>query len=145
MNTTFLKLMAPCVLVLSSVAAIAQGSSDEPNSRPVTAIPYYADPALSPDGSEIAFASGGDIWTVPSGGGEARLLVSHPDNDSRPVYSPDGKFLAFNSTRTGNGDVYSLNLSTNELKRLTYDDGADEVSAWSRDGKYVYFGSTSRE
>ena len=40
--------------------------------------PYFSDPCPSPDGSEIAFVSGGDIWTVPSKGGEARLLVSHP-------------------------------------------------------------------
>jgi Tol biopolymer transport system component/C-terminal processing protease CtpA/Prc len=107
--------------------------------------PYYADPGLSPDGTEIAFASGGDIWTVPAAGGEARLLISHPDNDSRPVYSPDGKYLVFNSTRTGNGDVYLLNFSTNEIRRLTYDDGLEEASAWSPDGRFIYFSSSAKD
>ena len=105
----------------------------------------FAEPSLSPDGTEIAFVSGGDIWTAPIGGGEARLLVSHADNESRPLYSPDGKFLAFSSARTGNGDIYLLTLETGDLKRLTYDDGNDVLSAWSRDGKLLYFQATSRD
>ncbi len=55
------------------------------------ALPSFGEPGISPDGSEIAFVSGGDIWTVSSGGGEARLLVSHPATESRPLYSPDGE------------------------------------------------------
>ena len=55
------------------------------------AVPTFAEPGISPDHSEIAFVSGGDVWTVPSTGGVARLLVSHPASESRPLYSPDGK------------------------------------------------------
>jgi tricorn protease len=106
---------------------------------------YYADPGISPDGSTIAFSSGGDIWTVPVTGGDARLLIAHPAYESRPIYSPDGKWLAFNSNRTGNGDVYLLNLATSELRRLTYDDGNEDVSGWSADGKYVYFSTASHD
>lgn len=100
---------------------------------------------MAPNGAEIAFVSGGDIWTVPTAGGEARLLVSHPDNESRPLYSPDGKYLAFVSSRTGNGDIYLLTLETGSIKRLTYDDGAEVLNAWSPDSKMVYFQSTSRD
>ncbi|HEX5085970.1 MAG TPA: LpqB family beta-propeller domain-containing protein, partial [Blastocatellia bacterium] len=89
--------------------------------------------------------SGGDIWTAPVGGGEARLLISHPANESRPLYSPDGKRLAFVSTRTGAGDVYLLTFATGELKRLTFDDAAEQLDAWSRDGRFIYFSSTSRD
>lgn len=109
------------------------------------ATPYFSDPALSPDGKEIAFVTGGDIWTVPADGGEARILIAHAATESRPVFSPDGSTLAFNSTRSGNGDVYTINLLTGKLTRITYDDGGDEVSNWSKDGKYLYFGSTSRD
>ncbi|WP_338874337.1 DPP IV N-terminal domain-containing protein [Spirosoma sp. SC4-14] len=105
----------------------------------------FAEPSLSPDGSEVAFVSGGDIWTVPATGGEARLLVSHPDNESRPLYSPNGKQLAFISSRTGNGDVYLLTIETGAIKRLTYDDGAEVLNGWSPDGKMVYFQSTSHD
>jgi len=107
--------------------------------------PYFTEPAISPDGSEIAFVSGGDIWTVPAAGGEAYLLVSHPANESRPLYSPDGSRLAFVSTRTGNGDIYLLTLNTGDLKRLTFDDNNDQLDEWSADGHWIYFTSSSRD
>src|SRR5215207_2040101 len=88
---------------------------------------YFTEPALAPDRSEIAFISGGDIWAVPAAGGEARLLLSHPANESRPAYSPDGRKLAFVSNRTGGGDIYILNFATNDVMRLTFDDGAEQL------------------
>ncbi len=108
-------------------------------------LPSFSDPAISPDRKEIAFVSGGDIWSVPAEGGEARLLVSHPATESHPMYSPDGKKLAFVSTRTGNGDIYVLTFATGELKRLTFDDGLDLLNAWSRDARWIYFSSTSHD
>ena len=75
------------------------------------ALPSLSDPAISPDGREIAFASGGDIWTVAAAGGEAHLLVTHPATESRPLYSPDGTKMAFVSTRTGAGNIYVLTLA----------------------------------
>ncbi|MDB4890419.1 MAG: peptidase, partial [Gemmatimonadetes bacterium] len=104
-----------------------------------------AEPSLSPDHREIAFVSGGDIWTVPYAGGEARLLVSHPATESKPLYSPDGTRLAFVSNRTGNGDVYVLTLATGDVRRLTFDDVNDALDNWSRDGKWLYFSSASRD
>ncbi|MVN76526.1 PDZ domain-containing protein [Hymenobacter sp. HMF4947] len=112
---------------------------------PPTALPSFAEPSVSPDRQEIAFVSGGDIWTVPVAGGEARLLVAHPATESRPLYAPDGKSLAFVSTRSGNGDIYLLTFESGELKRLTFDDGLDQLDAWSADGKYLYYSSTSRD
>lgn len=108
-------------------------------------IPYLTEPALSPDRREIAFVSGGDVWTVPSEGGTAQLLVSHPASESRPLFSPDGKRLAFVSNRTGAGDIYVLNLETSDLQRLTFDDANDQLDAWSRDGRWIYFSSTSKD
>src|SRR5215210_5837686 len=111
------------------VAAAAQSGAP-------AAVPTFAEPGISPDHSEIAFASGGDIWTVPTAGGVARLLVSHPANESRPLYSPDGRKLAFISTRTGGGDIYVMTFASGDLRRVTFDDGADQLDAWSPDGKY---------
>ncbi|MEP6847364.1 MAG: LpqB family beta-propeller domain-containing protein, partial [Acidobacteriota bacterium] len=119
---------------VSVVANFAQGSAA-----------YMTEPSISPDRKEIAFVSGGDIWTVPAGGGAAQLLVSHPATESRPMYSPDGTRLAFVSTRTGNGDIYVLNLQSGDLKRFTFDDGADILDGWSRDGKWLYFSSSARD
>ncbi|GAB4005738.1 S41 family peptidase [Spirosoma migulaei] len=141
MHTSPTRLLLHCLL-LTLVAIPSVGQTQPPTPAPKFA---YAEPSLSPDGSELAFVSGGDIWTVPTGGGEARLLVSHPDNESRPLYSPDGKYVAFSSSRTGNGDIYLLTLETGTIKRLTYDDGNEVLNAWSRDSKLVYFQSTSRD
>ncbi len=111
----------------------------------VEGLPSFTEPAISPDRSEIAFVSGGDVWTVAAGGGDAHLLVSHPSYDSRPLYSPDGKTLAFMSTRTGGGDIYLLTLATSELRRLTFADGSEHLDSWSRDGKWIYYSSTGED
>ncbi|HJZ81924.1 MAG TPA: S41 family peptidase [Pyrinomonadaceae bacterium] len=131
-------LIALLLLALCPVVITAQ-----PVAR--TAQPYFTEPALSPDGSEIAFVSGGDIWTVAATGGEAHLLVSNPATESRPLYSPDGRKLAFGSSRTGNGDIYILTIDTGDLKRLTFDDSNDQLDAWSADGRWIYFSSGSRD
>ncbi|WP_419802289.1 S41 family peptidase [Mucilaginibacter sp.] len=137
------KLQVACLafLLAAAPAAFAQNVAQ----KTIAGVSYFSDPAISPDGSEIAFTSGGDIWTVAAVGGDAHLLISDPAYDSRPIYSPDGNYLAFTSTRTGNGDIYIFNLKTNGLKRLTFDDGNESLSAWSPDGKYVYYASTSRD
>src|SRR4030095_4072289 len=54
-----------------------------------TGLPSFGEPGISPDGTTIAFVSGGDIWEVPARGGDARLLVSHPATESRPIFAPD--------------------------------------------------------
>jgi tricorn protease len=110
-----------------------------------TARVSLAEPAVAPDRAEVVFVSGGDIWTAPLAGGEARLLISHPAAESRPLYSPDGKRLAFTSTRSGGVDIYVLELGSAEIRRVTYDDAAERLDAWSPDGKYLYFSSASRD
>ena len=103
--------------------------------------PSLAEPSLSPDGTEVAFVSGGDIWTAPAAGGVAHLLVSDPATESRPIYSPDGAHLAFMSNRGGTTNIYLLTLATGEVKRLTWADANEQLDGWSRDGKWVYFAS----
>lgn len=129
------------LLVLTLVAVPSLGPAVAPPA-PRAAL---SEPSLSPDRREIAFVSGGDIWTVAAGGGEARLLVSHAAYDSRPLYAPDGRSVAFQSTRTGNGDIYVLSLTGGPLRRITFDDAADQLDAWSRDGKWLYFSSGSKD
>jgi len=106
--------------------------------------PALFEPSLSPDAKTVVFVAGGDVWSAPSSGGDARLLVAHPATEGRPLFSPDGKSLAFTSTRTGNGDIYVVDLGSGQTRRITYDDAADRLDAWSRDGKWIYFSSNSR-
>ena len=132
-------------LAVGAILGASLGLPLMTQAAPLLPVPYFTEPAISPDRQELAFVSGGDIWTVPVAGGEARLLVAHPSNESRPLYSPDGQSLAFTSTRTGNGDIYLLNFASGELKHLTFDDALDQLDGWSADGRYLYFSSSSRD
>src|SRR5262245_49983723 len=127
------------IMILTVIMTLCAASQTRPSA------PAFSEPSLAPDGSEIAFVSGGDIWVVPASGGKAQLLVALPAMEGRPIYSPDGKYLAFTSTRTGNGDIYVLALATGELRRLTWDDGSEQLDAWSRDSQWIYFSSSSHD
>ncbi|MEP7002183.1 MAG: peptidase S41, partial [bacterium] len=138
---------SPHIRALAVSILVLIGTSTTLNARApgATSTPSMAEPSLSPDHREIAFVSGGDIWTVPFAGGDARLLVSHPATEGRPLWSPDGTRLAFTSNRTGNGDIYVLTFATGDLRRITFDDVNDVLDNWSRDGTWLYFSSTSRD
>ncbi len=127
-----------------SVAAVAGGWAGAVAAAPA-ALPSLSEPALSPSGAELAFVSGGDIWTVPAKGGQARLLVTHAATESRPLYSPDGRRLAFVSTRAGAANIYVLTLATGAVTRLTYADSSETLDGWSRDGKWIYFTSGAND
>ncbi len=135
---TVRRLPAAALFMALAVVGLAHAQSIVPK-------PALAAPALSPDGSEIAFASGGDIWTVPATGGVARLLITDPATEDRPVYSPDGKQLAFTSTRNGAPNIYILTLASGAVRRLTWSDAAEQLDAWSRDGKWIYFSSGAND
>lgn len=99
-------------------------------------------PALSPDGTKIAFSYMGDLWLVSSEGGKAERLTNNVAYDREPVWSPDGKWLAFSSDRLGNNDVFLLPVSGGEIKQLTHHTGNDVATAFSPDGKWVLFTSS---
>jgi Tol biopolymer transport system component len=132
-------------LVFLTAGLLATRQAPFEQAAPAAPAYSFAEPGISPDGREIAFVSGGDIWSVPADGGEARLLVADPTNDRRPMFSPDGQHLAFVSSRTGGGDIYLLALGTGTVRRLTWDDGTENLDGWSRDSRWVYFNSTSRD
>ena len=81
--------------------------------------------AISPDGSQIAFAYKGDIWTVPVAGGQAKQLTTHSAYDSYPVWSPDSKNIAFVSTREGSRDVWIMPREGGAPHRLTTNSGSE--------------------
>jgi len=125
-------------LLFATVALIAVQAHAAPK-------PSLAEPSLSADGAEIAFVSGGDIWTVPAAGGTASLLVTDAATEGRPLYSPDGRELAFTSTRAGAANVYVLTLATGRLRRLTFSDANEQLDGWSRDGRWIYISGPSND
>src|SRR4051794_18988809 len=88
------------------------------------------DPQLSPDGSRVIFVrtttdlkSGdrnADIWTVPAdGSGPAKELIAGSKTDNTPRFSPDGRSIAFISTRDGAPQVYVADAKGENLRRIT--------------------------
>jgi dipeptidyl aminopeptidase/acylaminoacyl peptidase len=110
---------------------------------------------FSPDSKEICFtavtdkmeaiSTNGDLFTVPVAGGENKRITTQPGFDGEPVYSPDGKYIAYHAqlTREYESDRWRVMLydrETGKTENLTegFDRSADEL-AWSADSKSIYF------
>jgi tricorn protease len=91
--------------------------------------------------SHAAFAYGGDIWISNLNGGLAVRLTSTPAVESNPHFSPDGKWLAFTSNRSGNSAVYIVPIDGGTPKRLTWHPSSAVARGWSPDGKRVIYAS----
>ena len=92
-------------------------------------------PNLSPDGETLLFARDGDIWKVPTRGGQASRVTFDSTNESQPIYSPDGDRIAFMSDRTGSNQVYVMPASGGEPKQLTFHSEGYSLQDWYPDGK----------
>src|SRR6266481_3480183 len=106
---------------------------------------------VSPDGKWVAYTvatpdmeanrNASNLWIVPTAGGET-LQLTQSGHDSSPVWSRDGKTIAFLSSRSGTSQVYLLSMEGGEAKQFTHlSTGADLVK-WSRDGKTIAFTSS---
>jgi Tol biopolymer transport system component/C-terminal processing protease CtpA/Prc len=98
-------------------------------------------PAISPDGKSIVFGYKGDLFKVASEGGQAVPLTLLESHEYMPVWSHDGKWIAFASDRYGNFDVFIMPSAGGEATRLTYNSANDVPYDFSADDKYVLFGS----
>ncbi|MEP0815253.1 MAG: PD40 domain-containing protein [bacterium] len=96
-------------------------------------------PQVSPDGTKVLFSYNGDLWTVPTTGGEAKRLTDNTAYERNGVWSPDGTKIAFCSNRRGNYDVYTMPAAGGAPVRLTYHDANDYVSGWSKGGKVLFY------
>ncbi|MCO7224966.1 S41 family peptidase [Pleionea sp. CnH1-48] len=93
---------------------------------------WYRQTAVSPDGNKIAFSYQGNIFVVDKQGGTATPVTMHSAYDGYPVWSNDGKKLAFASDRYGNFDVFVVNADGGKAKRLTYHSTNDIPYDFSR-------------
>ncbi|WP_431214207.1 hypothetical protein ACQ86N_04925 [Puia sp. P3] len=102
-------------------------------------------PAISPDGQTILFSYKGDIWSVPSRGGSAVPLTISESYEYAPVWSHDGRWIAFASDRYGNFDVFVMPAAGGEAKRLTYFSGREIPSSFTADDRRVLFSAVRQD
>lgn len=106
---------------------------------------WMRDVRISPDGTEIVFCYKGDIYKVPAKGGTATQLTTQDSYESTPLWSPDGKQIAFASDRYGNFDVFVMPASGGNAQRLTTNSAGELPSAFTPDGKYILFSASIQD
>ncbi|MFY0255256.1 S41 family peptidase [Chitinophaga sp. 30R24] len=124
------KLLFGCAVTLMAVTSYAQENAL-----------WLRNPVISPDGNTIAFGYKGDIYRVDAQGGVAVPLTIHEAHDMMPVWSHDGKYIAFASDRYGNFDVFVMPAGGGAPVRLTTNSAGDFPYDFTADNKEVLFGS----
>lgn len=122
-------------LVILSLAfiAFALNAQDDPQ--------WIRYQTISPDGQTIAFTYMGDLYTVPTRGGDARQITFHKAHDYMPVWSKDGQHIAFASDRYGNFDVFVMEATGGQASRLTFHSNDESPFTFSHDNTAVIFGA----
>ena len=131
-------------------------SAQEASKHPITfedmiKLQRIAEPQVSPDGKWVAYTvatpdmeanrNASNIWMVPTTGGSA-MQLTQSGHDSSPVWSPDGKTVAFLSSRGGESQVYLLSMEGGEAHALTKLSTGVDMVKWSPDGKMIAFTSS---
>ncbi len=102
-------------------------------------------PAISPDGQTIVFGYRGDLYSVPAAGGSAVPLTVGESYEFAPVWSHDGKSIAFASDRYGNFDVFVMPATGGEATRLTFHSAREIPSSFTADDQAVLFSAYRQE
>ncbi|MDE6310623.1 MAG: peptidase S41 [Muribaculaceae bacterium] len=133
----------PIILLMavgaSLLTASAAGKSD---GSPM----WLRDAKISPDGKNIVFTYKGDIYRVPAAGGEAVRLTTRDSYEQMPVWSPDGRKIAFASDRNGNFDIFVISSENpGAWQRLTYNSANELPESFTPDGKAVLFSASIQD
>lgn len=96
---------------------------------------------ISPNGTEIVFSYKGDIYKVPSTGGQAKQLTTHSAHDTQPVWSPDGSQIAFASNRNGGFDVFLMSADGGIPTQLTTH-SSNEFPITFKDKEHILFSAS---
>jgi tricorn protease len=115
------------ISLFASIAIFAQGEAPM----------LFRQPTMNK--TDIVFVFAGDLWKVSRNGGAAERLTSSIGNETNPIYSPDGNWIAFTGEYDGNVDAYVIPAEGGEPRRITYHPGVDSVISWTPDGKSIVF------
>ena len=102
---------------------------------------WLRDVQVSPDGLQVIFCYKGDIYKVSASGGTAVQLTTQNSYECSPVWSADGKHIAFASDRHGNMDIFVMSAEGGSATRLTYNSVPEIPQAFTPDGKWILFGA----
>ena len=127
--------------ILPTVLAIVMAVSVCAQERPL----WMRYPAISPDGQTILFSYKGDIYSVSAKGGTAVPLTISESYEYAPVWSHDGKWIAFASDRYGNFDVFVMPATGGEARRLTYHSNNEVPSTFTADDRSVLFSACRQD
>lgn len=147
----------PLLLVCLLVVGSAVGA--ETKKRPMTLDDLFkckrvSDPQISPDGKLVVYAIGipdmetnsipTTLWLAPTDPkqGKPRQLTNTTKKDKHPRWSPDGKQILFESTRSGDSQLWVIDVAGGEAKQLTTISTEASTGIWSSDGKSIAFVST---
>jgi tricorn protease len=118
---------------LIAFAAIAQADAPQPGPLLMR--------SPTTNGKEVIFQYAGDLWSVPIQGGSANRITNSPGQERGPIFSPNGKQIAFTGEYDGNVDVFVMPAEGGIPKRLTAHPSTDTALGWTPDGKDVLFSS----
>ena len=145
-----------CVLATALLGCAFPASAQDAAKHAITfddliKLHRVAEPRISPDAKWVAYTvstpdmeanrGASNIWVVPMAGGAA-MQLTQSGHDSSPVWSPDGKTLAFLSSRSGDSQVYLLSMDGGEAHALTKISSGADIVKWSPDGKTIAFTSS---
>jgi dipeptidyl aminopeptidase/acylaminoacyl peptidase len=145
-------LAAAILLLCGSTGALAQDAGKHPITfEDMIRLHRVAEPQVSPDGKWVAYAvatpdmeanrNASNIWVVSTEGG-APIQLTQSGHDTLPAWSPDGKMLAFLSSREGSSQVYMLAMDGGEAHAWTHLSTGADIVKWSPDGKTIAFTSS---
>ena len=152
MRRTYAKIALLAIAMWACLTTIGPPAYSEPLTfDDFISLGRVSDPRIAPDGKFVVFVvtrydkeankGNSDIYLVPIGGGETRRLTQSPKSDSQPRFSPDGKWIAFRSSRSGKSQIWLLPTAGGEARQLTKLSTGASGPQWTPDGRSIVFTS----